>query len=364
MDPVTHGLVGAAAAQLVAPRGQTRIAALAGGLAAMSADLDVLLTRANDPLYQLESHRQFSHALLFTPLAALLLTAAFWAASEGMLRRKERPQAPFSFGRLYAACLLGYATAGPLDACTSYGTQLLWPFSDARIAWNLVPVVDPIITLGSLLLVGLSIKRQQRRWAAAALTWIAVFLLYGGVQQSRAASASQQLQQQRGHSPIDVVVKPTLGNQILWRVTYIQDGQLYTDGVRTSLFSAPKVYPGESAPLLHIPSDFSHLKGSTAYTDLLRFEKLSEGYLALHPDQQNTVGDARYAMLPTSLVPLWGVEFDPTHADRHVSFLTFRDAGPATRQQLVAMLLDRPLPSDAPGRRRSPAPAGSPRGDD
>ena len=50
------------------------------------------------------------------------------------------------FGWLYACCLVAVGTHGLLDVCTSYGTQLLWPFSSARLAWDCVPIIDLIYT--------------------------------------------------------------------------------------------------------------------------------------------------------------------------------------------------------------------------
>ncbi|MDB2316436.1 metal-dependent hydrolase, partial [Luminiphilus sp.] len=40
------------------------------------------------------------------------------------------------YQQVWLVALVGYATHGLLDACTTYGTMLLWPFSDARIAWS------------------------------------------------------------------------------------------------------------------------------------------------------------------------------------------------------------------------------------
>ena len=42
---------------------------------------------------------------------------------------------------------MGYATHGLLDSCTSYGTQLFWPFSDVRVAWDTMSIVDPLFTV-------------------------------------------------------------------------------------------------------------------------------------------------------------------------------------------------------------------------
>lgn len=331
MDPFTHGLIGAAAAQLVTPMERNREAALAGFASAMLADADVFLTRTDDPLFQLEFHRQFSHSLLFIPVGAAISTGFLWWVLRSRL----------GFSTLYRACLAGYATAGVVDACTSYGTQLLWPFSALRVAWGLVPVVDPVLTIGLLLLIVASLRTRSIVWAKWALAWLGLVLLYGGLQKERAWRAVQRLHLSRGHVVETCVVKPTLGNQLVWRSTYVHSGRVYTDGIRTSLFAAPLVYPGESAPLVVLGRDFTEMVGTQTFRDLERFSELSDGYLIRHPDAPNVVGDARYAMLATSVSPLWGVEFDPSRPQRPVRFLTFRDSTKRVRDTFLAMLLGR-----------------------
>ena len=331
VDPLTHGLVGAAAAGATASS-KRGAAACSGFVAALLADLDVLLSRADDPLYQLEFHRQFSHSLLFIPVGALIATLLLWWP----MRNKLTPKG------LYLACLSGYGTAGLLDACTSYGTQLLWPFSDTRIAWNLTPVVEPVITVGLLVLLGLFFVRRSGLWVWLALGWLALLLAHGAYRQAQALEAARDLWQGREHTVEQFVVKPTLGNQLLWRVTYLHEGLVYTDAVRTGLGSPIAVLEGESKPLVRVEEDFVSLQGTALFDSLLRFSRLSEGFLVHHPDAPNVVGDARYAMLPTSLTPLWGLEFDPEKPDQAVRFLTFRDAGAEARQLYFDMLF-RPL---------------------
>jgi len=332
MDPFTHGLVGAAAAGATATS-RHRAAACSGFVAALLADLDVLLSRADDPLYQLEFHRQFSHSLLFVPVGALLATMLLWWPMRNKISRKG----------LYLACFSGYATAGLLDACTSYGTQLLWPFSEARIAWNLTPVVEPVITFGLMVLVGLFIVRKRTLWAWLALGWLGVLLAHGAYRQNQALRAAQALWESRGHDEVSrFVVKPTLGNQLLWRVTYLHDDLVYSDAVRTGLWRPIAVLEGESKPLVRVEEEFASIQGTALFGSLVRFSRLSEGFLVFHPDDPEVVGDARYAMLPTSLSPLWGLEFDLENPDLAVRFLTFRDAGAEVRQLYFDMLF-RPL---------------------
>ena len=108
-----------------------------GALAGMAPDLDVLIRSNTDPLLFLEYHRQFTHSLLFIPLGSLLCALVFWKTiGRGI-----------NFSTVWLAAFLGYLTHGLLDACTTYGTLLLWPFSDARIAWNTIAVIDPLFTL-------------------------------------------------------------------------------------------------------------------------------------------------------------------------------------------------------------------------
>ncbi|MBK9519410.1 MAG: metal-dependent hydrolase [Anaeromyxobacter sp.] len=179
MDTVTQFVIGAAAGQVVGGRALGRTAALVGGLAGWLPDADVLIRSAADPLLAIEQHRAFTHALVFTPVGAALVAAPF------LLRREWRARA----GAVYAAALAGWATHAPLDACTSYGTQLLWPFSDQRIAWNVVSIVDPVITLPLLLGVVLAAWLRSAWPAAAALAVALAWLGVGALQHARAADA-------------------------------------------------------------------------------------------------------------------------------------------------------------------------------
>ena len=66
--------------------------------------------------------------------------------------------------KIYLYSLAGYAVAGLLDACTSYGTHLWLPFSGRKEAWNLIAVFDPLFTLLLLVPLALALRRPQRHW--------------------------------------------------------------------------------------------------------------------------------------------------------------------------------------------------------
>ncbi len=294
----------------------------------MLPDLDVLIDSPADPLLQLEYHRQFTHSLLFIPAVALLASILLW----WVVRRK------LSFGQCYLFCLLGAATAGMADALTSYGVQLLWPFIDTRFAWNIISVFDPLFTLGLAAGLLLALFRNKRAFALGGLAWVALYLLFGLVQYERARTAAQELADRRGHRLSKVYVKPTIANEILWSIRYVSDDTLYADGLRLVPFTDPVFFEGASKPLLNWQKEYGRYKGTVMYRDIRRFRRLSDGVLVAHPELSQVIGDGRYAMLPTSIRPLWGIKADTTQPDSHTDFKTYRDAGPRTRNSFMEML--------------------------
>lgn len=335
MDPLTHGLTGAAAARLVPGNNRKKLPFLIGFLSAQLPDLDILFQAGPDPLTGIELHRHFTHSLFFAPAGAALAAGIFWL----VLRKR------LSAGKLYLMVLAAWTSAVLLDACTSYGTHLLLPFSDQLYSWNLVSVVDPVVTAGLLLLSGYSLKRPGKRGPFLMTLWLGFFLLYGGLQQLRVKAFVTDRIEQRAPAAIDeYIVKPTIGNQLLWRVTYAAEGYVYTDGVRAGFLKGMQLYEGESAKLRNPrDSDYATLSPRKR-EDMKRFWKLSEGYMIQHPGNPAILGDARYSMLPTSLFPLWGIDISGSDADP-TPYLYFRDSGPEVRSAYTDMLLGRDLRS-------------------
>lgn len=330
MDPLTQGALGAAAAQAAAKPRLAPWAALLGGLSGMAPDLDVLVRSSRDPLLFLEYHRQFSHALVFIPIGALLCALIAYP----LVRRRV------SRGRAYAFCLLGYATHGLLDACTSYGTQLFWPFSDFRVAWNVVSVVDPLFTLPLVVLVLLAALRRRPVLARVAFSWTLAYLLLGVGQRERAEAAALDLASRRGHTPIRLEAKPSFGNLLLWKSIYETADRFHVDAVR--LGWRPRAFPGQSVASLESSQDLPWLEASSQQaSDVERFRWFSDGFVALDPDRPDRIIDVRYSMVPNRIEALWGIVLDRTAADgAHAVFFTSRDPTPERRSAVLRMLLE------------------------
>lgn len=311
MDPISQGALGAAAPQAVLKREKLPAFALLGCLAGMAPDLDVFIHSSTDPLLFLEYHRQFTHALVFIPVGAALVAVLL----HRFVRRTLRPR------ETYLACLIGYATHGLLDGCTPYGTLLFWPFSDYRVAWNNVSVVDPLFTLPLLCLAILAATLRRRAFAVVGLIWALGYLLLGVVQHQRAETAGAQLAAARGHAPHHLSASPGLGSLLVWRVVYEHEGHYHVDAVRTGLTLT--ACPGDSVPRLDLRRDFPWLDtDSRQASDVERFRWFADGYLAVDPREPDRIIDAGYSFVPNSIDMLWGIDLDPHAAsDRHVHYV-------------------------------------------
>jgi inner membrane protein len=330
MDPLTHGLVGGALARSLARSREARMALGAGFIAGLLADADILIRSASDPLLVVEYHRHFTHSLTFIPVGALVALLLLWP----FLRRRVPA------GRLYLYCLAGFSLSGALDACTSYGTLLFWPFSNERVALNIIPVIDPFFTL--VLLVAVVAGLRARSATLVGLGLCLLYLGFGFLQQQRAMTVADALMDRRGHVTTDPVIKPTLGNLVLWRSVYRHDRRIYIDAIRVGLSGESRIYEGGSVPLLDPARDLPDIdKSTTLYRDIQRFTGFSEGYVAVDPGQPDVIGDIRYSMLPMSVRPLWGLVINIEQPDEHADYRFFRDRSRETRMTFINMVLDR-----------------------
>ena len=298
MDPISQGTVGAAFAQSAANKNNIIKISIVGFLSGLAPDLDVLIRSSTDPVLFLEYHRQFTHSLFFIPFGALIVATLSFP-----IFRKS-----LSFKTTYLASLLGYATHGLLDACTSYGTVLFWPFSNERITWNNISIVDPLLTIPALILLGAAVKTNRQRFSFLAVGWIVSYLALGFVQYERALSSGLKLAQSRGHIAERITLKPSFGNLILWKSIYQHGDSFYVDAIRAG--RALTWCPGESIKIFDYQYHLPNLEeNSQQMRDIERFRWFSQDYLGFNGDK-NLVTDVRYSMVPNQIAPMWGLVID------------------------------------------------------
>ena len=295
MDPISQGALGAVCAQVGAKKQKLVYAGVLGLIAGLAPDLDIFLRSSDDPLLFLQFHRQFTHSLIFAPVGAFFITILSWRMVKKYL----------SFLEAYKSCLLGFLSHGLLDACTTYGTQNLWPFSNVRVAWNTISIIDPLITVPLICFIILGCIKRRKIFVYFGLVWSLAYLFLGAFQNFRATAISQVIASSRGHVPKNLTVKPSFGNLVLWKSIYEFEGFYYTDAIRIIVDKkiclgerTEKFIPGKHTPKL--------IPGSQLAKDIERFRKFSNGYLSFK-EESSLILDARYSMIPNEFSPLWGI---------------------------------------------------------
>jgi len=311
MDPLSQAVLGASFSQSAANKKTQQLSALIiGALAGMAPDLDILIRDGSDPLLFLEFHRQFTHSLIFIPVGALICALFFYPFAKSNL----------SFKQIYLFSFLGFSTHGLLDACTSYGTQLFWPFSNFRVAWSIVSVIDPFFTVPLMILIGMAVYRKQVLYARLGFIYAVLFLSFGVIQKYRVENMLFDIAQQRGHQLGRVLVKPSFANRHVWKTLYEYNGKYYVDAVKL-LWDAGFIQ-GMSVQKLNLQRDFSRLDLlSQQAKDIERFRWFSSDYLAVSESDPNYIIDVRYSFLPNRIESMWGIVLnDQKSKSEHVSY--------------------------------------------
>jgi inner membrane protein len=177
-------LFGATVAQ-VGFRGRLGRRAIAAGAAiALIPDLDVAAGWIGGEFATWLYHRGITHSIFFGPILGPLLGWLLWRWDRRRFPTEGEAQGTARRRAWIYLAILALLTHPLIDVFTSYGTQLLAPFSRMRFAINAMPIIDPIysLALAAALVVGIGMRRRPRLAqdaAAAALLFISAYTLMG-----------------------------------------------------------------------------------------------------------------------------------------------------------------------------------------
>jgi len=318
MDPISQGVVGASFAESFANNKTIRVAAICGLIGALVPDLDILIRSAHDPLLKLEYHRHFTHALFFIPFGALIVSFILW----GLFFKKNH-----KFLEIYIYSFLGFATHGMIDAFTSYGTLLYWPFSNIRVAWNIISIVDPLFTLPLLLFAIISIVKKSPSIARIGIITACFYLMIGYFKHQEIKNILFKEAHKNNHEIEDYFIDPTIGNNITWRAIYKSQGKYYIYAIYIPYLKGKNIHSGDVIDVIDTDTVFPTLdKDSQQRKDIKRFEHFTSKFIAMHPSNENVIIDLRYNIIPFSgKDSLWGIEVNPNTPDEHVKFKMLRN---------------------------------------
>lgn len=276
MDSLTQIVLGAAVGEVVLGKKLGNRAIVWGALAGTIPDLDVIPGNFMDELSALAFHRGVTHSITFVVIASLIFSwvakewyakgihdrkwakilktvlvfiflaglggfllslqnsfgiisgtlliiigsGLVWRMSKRYILVTQRVE-EVSFNRWYLFFFLALLTHTLLDCFTTYGTQLFFPFTNTRIAWDSIHVVDPFYTVPFMvcLIVAMFYKRSskiRKNWGYAGVIISSVYLILTLYNKNQIRRTFEEQLSLEGIEYKRIFTTPTFLNNILW----------------------------------------------------------------------------------------------------------------------------------------------------
>ncbi len=283
MDSLTQIILGAAVGEAVLGKKVGNKAMFYGATAGTIPDLDVLASFFTDKVTALYIHRGFTHSIVFSLLFAPIFA---W-----IVTRYEKYKNFKSWVWLF---FLSFVTHPILDAHTTWGTQLFWPF-DIRLAFKNIFVIDPLYTIPFLmfLIFAMTQKRtsEKRRFynkmgliISSSYLVLTLLLKWIAFNQFEAALKSQNI------NYLEIDTRPSPLNTILWSAN-VQTENYYLLGNYSFFDTQPITFT--KYPKNH------HLLGNLAKNESIkRMISISEGWFTINKkDDVLYFNDLRFGLL-------------------------------------------------------------------
>ena len=225
MDSLTQIVLGSSVAEAALGKKIGNKAIALGAIAGTIPDLDIITRFFVDDLTASVMHRGFSHSLIFPFVAAPILA---W-----ILKKIYSSYTNVSFIDWFKMFFLAIITHPLLDAQTTWGTQLFWPF-EWRIAVENIFIIDPIYTLPFLIFLIMTafqnrLSKNRRLYNLLGLVTSSVYLLitmsFKGIAHYKIAKGLEE----NNIEYKDINTRATYFNSILWSSQIeLEDSYIFT----------------------------------------------------------------------------------------------------------------------------------------
>ncbi len=294
MDSLTQIVLGAACGELTLGKKIGNKALLFGAIGGTIPDLDVFIGAwlYNNKIDAMAFHRGFMHSIIFAILAALLIGILFhWFYNRGN-RLDTTTQKDWIW-----LFFLSIFTHPILDSFTPYGTQLFLPFSNYRVAFNNISVVDPLYTIPFLicLIIAMFFKRnssKRKLFTRIGLYLSSFYMLLTLANKFYINRVYKKSLKEKGVVYQRFQTQPTVFNNLLWYGIAEAEDHYYI-GLYSILDRASGITNWQKLPKNH------HLAPDNN-KDIQTLVWFSSGYYNLIPQEEaNTFryNDLRYPLL-------------------------------------------------------------------
>lgn len=196
MDTVTHGLTGWLISRAIPSETYSREATAAVVVGSLLPDADNVISLLGSEMY-LRLHRGFSHGFPGIAVTSLLVALLLYRFGKWKDLKK-----------LYLLALLGQLSHIALDLLNSYGTQIFQPFSDVRVSFDILFVVDLVFT--GIIVAGLLLSRRRTAPARAAMAALCVYVGFATFLHLRVENAVRNAAEGHGVRVVSASALPRL----------------------------------------------------------------------------------------------------------------------------------------------------------
>ena len=229
MDSLTQIVLGAACGEATLGKKIGNKALLFGAIGGTIPDLDVFVGNwlYGNEIDAMLFHRGFMHSILFSFFAAFIFGWLFYKLYNSGKRKETTNLKDWIW--LFFWSLFTHPI---LDCFTPYGTQLFAPFSNYRVAFNNISVVDPTYTIPFLfcIIVMMFFKRNSEKralWLKLGIGVSSVYMLFTIGNKLYMDSIFKDSLKEEGIAYQRYFTQPTIFNNILWYGTVETDTYYY-----------------------------------------------------------------------------------------------------------------------------------------
>lgn len=293
MDSLTQIVLGAACGEAVLGKKIGNKALLFGAIGGTIPDLDVFVGRLlyDNEIQAMAFHRGFMHSILFSFIGAFVFGWITYKLYNTKSRLGTTEQKDWYW--LYFLALLTHPL---LDAFTPYGTQIFAPFSNYRVAFNTISVVDVFYTVPFFISMIVLMfynrsKPQRRKWLKAGIIISSTYLLMTVFNKIYMNSIFEKSFKNADISYQRFSSQPTILNNFLWYAIAETKNQYHL-----TFYSH---FDESSTAEKIISIDKSHTLLDMTDKDLQTLTWFSNNYFNLSKNEDDTYKytDLRYPML-------------------------------------------------------------------
>ncbi|MBT8253242.1 MAG: metal-dependent hydrolase [Flavobacteriaceae bacterium] len=231
MDSISQIVLGAACGEIAMGKKIGNKAMMFGAIGGTIPDLDVFVGRLlyNNEIDINAFHRGFMHSIVFAIMAAFILG---WILHR-LYDKGNKRHGTTSLQDWRWLFFLSIFTHPILDSFTPYGTQLFLPFTNYRVAFNTISVVDPLYTIPFLLcLIIAMFFRRNNKWRKTFVRagWFisCFYLVLTTVNKIYIDSVFKQTLKDKGIVYTRYQCQPSILNNILWYGIAESEDRYYT----------------------------------------------------------------------------------------------------------------------------------------